>query len=360
MHSRLCQEDRTRSKYSGGELRGRSMQLDKLTSDICSYDQATHKAIFMPTLHHIFNLSDPTLPWQRLESILSTYIDMIESGKAVALHASVGKSLEMDPYSGVRRSKYNTDPWALVPYTHGDLTNCLSTWQKLFSAIEQRAGISAEDEDDHDVTPLCGRSALNAASIPRGFAYDLLSYARQPGIWFVAPGVRLPTTNEFINQPFKSIAQQYPKETEGVNMPILFFRCEGYVTSRQANFRWPYSTVEKVPCGLYLDAYPNKENPFQDACRLVLPFPLGANKCARTSDGHPIQRSHVELYGHGINPRIMRHGPKLFAILESWLNNVESGFWSVDAQGVSGGVEVWKQADTEEHWAKYTVSGKSV
>lgn len=320
------------------------------------YDQSTHKVIFMPTLHHIFNLDDPSLPWQRLETVLSTYIDMIEAGKAVALHSSVGKTIEQDPYSGVRRSKYNTDPWALLPYTHGDLTNCLATWQKLFSAIEERAGIAPQDEDDHEVTPLCGRSALNAASIPKGFAYDLLSYARQPGIWFVAPGVRLPTTSEFINQPFKNISAQYPKETEGVNMPILFFRCEGYVTSRQANFRWPYSTVDQVPCGLYLDAYPNKENPFQDACRLVLPFPLGANKHARTSDGRPIPRGHVELYGHGINPQIMRHGPKLFSILESWLSNVESGHWTVDAKGVSGGVEAWKQADTEEHWSKYTVT----
>lgn len=314
----------------------------------------------MPTFHHIFNLKDDTLPWQNLETILSTYIDMIESGKAVALHKSVGKQVDMDPYSGVRRSKYNTDPWALVPYTHGDLTNCLSTWQKLFLAIEQRAGIKPEDEDDHDITPLCGRSALNAASIPKGFAYDLLSYARQPGIWFVAPGVRLPTTNEFINQPFKSVKEQYSKETEGVTMPILFFRCEGYVTSREANFRWPFSTVEKVPCGLYLDAYPNKENPFQDACRLVLPFAIGGNKRARTGDGQPMKKSHVELYAHGINPRIMRHGPKLFAILETWLANIESGHWSVDTQGVSGGVDVWKRADTEEDWKKYTVSPSSV
>jgi len=314
----------------------------------------------MPTLHHIFNLHDPKLPWQRLESILSTYVDMVDSGKAIALHSSVGKTLDVDPYSGVHRSKYNTDPWALVPYTHGDLTSCLNTWQQLFTAIEKRAGISPDNEDNPEVTPLCGRSALNAAAIPKGFAYDLLSYARQPGIWYVAPGLRLPTTSEFLNQPFKNVEKQYPAETEGVQMPILFFRCEGVVTSREANFRWPFSSVQTVPCGLYLDAYPNKENPFQDACRLVLPFALGSNKCARTSDGRPIHKSHVELYGHGINPRILRHGPKLLGVLESWLKNVESGHWTVDAQGVAGGVDVWKLADTEEHWAKYTVSGTTI
>lgn len=313
----------------------------------------------MPTLHHIFNLNDATLPWQRLESILSTYVDMIESGKAIALHKSVGKQVEQDPYTGVRRSKYNTDPWALVPYTHGDLTSCLNTWQTLFTAIEKRAGITPESEDDQDITPLCGRSALNAAAIPKGFAYDLLSYARQPGIWYVAPGIRLPTTNEFINQPFKDVSKKFPKESEGVTMPILFFRAEGYVTSRQANFRWPFSSVETVPCGLYLDAYPNKENPFQDACRLVLPFPIGG-KHAKTSDGHRMMKSHVEVYAHGINPRIMRHGPKLFGILESWLKNIESGHWGVDAQGVTGGVEIWKRADTEEDWAKYTISSASI
>jgi hypothetical protein len=36
------------------------------------------------------HLSEKPLPWQPLESVLSVYLDMIERGKAVALHKSVG------------------------------------------------------------------------------------------------------------------------------------------------------------------------------------------------------------------------------------------------------------------------------
>ncbi|KEQ89164.1 hypothetical protein M438DRAFT_401332 [Aureobasidium pullulans EXF-150] len=335
------------------------------------YDQETGKAIFMPTFLHIFDLYDGNLPWQRLESILSAYIDMIEAGKAVALHESIGREPRLgpvegpdgqtswqeiappgpkvDPYTGAKRSRYDTHPWSLVSYTHGDLTTCLRLWEELFTIIEIKSGLRDEEEDPN-TTPLCSRSGLSAAGVPRGFAYDLLSHARQPRIWYIAPGIRLPQASEFVNQPFKHVAAKYPKETEGIKMPFLFFRAEGHVTSKQANFRWPFSTVQEVPCGLYLDSYPNKENPFEDACRLVLPFAVGGNKKARTSDGRIMQKSHTEVYAHGINPFTLRHGPKLTAILENWLMNVKSGHWTVDEQGVSGGVEAWKQADTEEHW----------
>ncbi|KAL2034377.1 hypothetical protein D6D19_03943 [Aureobasidium pullulans] len=338
------------------------------------YDQETGKAIFMPTFLHIFDLYDGNLPWQRLESILSAYIDMIEAGKAVALHESIGREPRLgpvegpdgqtswqeiappgpkvDPYTGAKRSRYDTHPWSLVSYTHGDLTTCLRLWEELFTIIEIKSGLRDEEEDPN-TTPLCSRSGLSAAGVPRGFAYDLLSHARQPRIWYIAPGIRLPQASEFVNQPFKHVAAKYPKETEGIKMPFLFFRAEGHVTSKQANFRWPFSTVQEVPCGLYLDSYPNKENPFEDACRLVLPFAVGGNKKARTSDGRIMQKSHTEVYAHGINPFTLRHGPKLTAILENWLMNVKSGHWTVDEQGVSGGVEAWKQADTEEHWEKY-------
>jgi hypothetical protein len=94
-----------------------------------------------------------------------------------------------------------------------------------------------------------------------------------------------------------------------------------------------------VPCGLYIDAFPNAQNPFEDACRFVLPIKLGANRYARTADFKPIIRSHSDLYQTGINPFVMRHGPKLVAILENWLENIEKGHWTVDERGVAGGID---------------------
>jgi len=331
-----------------------------------SYDQQRHLAILMPTYHHVFDLQKTDLPWQPLESLLSAYVDMTEAEKAVALHWYVGAPAtegqeagpKSDPQTGARRSRYNTHPWTLQPYTLGDLNKCLVVWRKLFNAIEQKAGIP--QGDDSKSSTLCSKSALNAAGVPRGFAYDLLSHARQAQIWFVAPGMRLPKVEEFLNQPFRSIQQKYPKETEHIKMPFLFFRCEGTVSAKDAKFRWPFSTVEEVPCGLYLDAFPDKQSPYEDACRLVLPIRLGGNKYARTSDYRPIRRSYSDLYQSEINPFVMRHGPKLIAILENWLENVESGHWSVNEKGVSGGVGVWRAADTRDDWWRYQSAHLSV
>ena len=320
------------------------------------YDQQKHRALLMPTYNHVFDLKNPDLPWQTLEAVLSAWIDMVEAEKAVAIPDSVGKD-EATPRTGLLR--YNTRPWILEPYTLGDLHACIDIWKRLVQTIETKAGMKLL-EDDPQAEPLASRSALTAAGIPRGFAYDLLSHAQYSQVWFVAPGIRLPRVEEFLRQPFKHILKEYPKETEGMKMPFLFLPCEGTVSAKEAKFRWPFSLVESVPCGLYLDAYPNAQNPFEDACRLVLPIKLGSNRYARTSDFRPIIRSHSDLYQIGINPFVMRHGPKLVAILENWLENVQSGHWTVNGKGVEGGVELWRQADSRQFWWRYQSSHLSI
>jgi len=315
----------------------------------------------MPTYNHIFDLYNPDLPWQKLETILSAYVDMTEAEKVVAVHDDVGKESEAaTPKTvvpmGEDRIHFKTRPWVLQAYTKGDLELSLDMWKRLLHAIERRANTDKPppaDPDDKDDEPLCSRTALNVANIPQGFAYDLLARAKYSHIWFIAPGIRLPKVEEFLNQPFKHIPRQYPKETEGVKMPFLFLRCPGTVSAKDAKFRWPFSTVDSVPCGLYLDAFPNAQNPFEDACRLVLPIRLGGNRYARTSDFRPIRRTHSDLYQIEINPFVIRHGPKLVAVLENWLENIERGHWSVNEKGVEGGIGMWRQADTRENWWRY-------
>ena len=56
---------------------------------LCSYDQYTNTAM----MH--FDISDELEefnPWQPLESILTVWIEMIQRGKAVALHDDVCKA----------------------------------------------------------------------------------------------------------------------------------------------------------------------------------------------------------------------------------------------------------------------------
>ncbi|KAF7185507.1 hypothetical protein HII31_13131 [Pseudocercospora fuligena] len=329
-------------------------------------DQQTGNALLMPTYHHLFDFNSSHLPWQRLETILSAYVDMIEVEKAVAINDAIGQdgpednSAKSDLEINKTFTRYRTRPWLLQPYTLSDLNACLDAWGRLVDAVEEKAGIpprqndpDAPDYDPEDDAPLVSRTALNIAGVPKGFAYELLSHAQQSSVTFIAPGVRLPKVEEFLQQPFKHIPTLYPEETKAMKVPFLFLRCPGTVSAKDAKFRYPFSTVESVPCGLYLDAFPNAQNPFEDACRLVLPIRLGDRRYARTSDHRPIIKSHSELYETGINPFVIRHGPKLVAVLENWLGHIESGHWSVNSKGVEGGIGVWRQADSREHWWRY-------
>lgn len=72
----------------------------------------------MPTYNHIFDLTNPELPWQTLEAILSAYIDMIEAEKVVAVLDSLRRDseataakpqLEMETREGNPQSR--TRPW---------------------------------------------------------------------------------------------------------------------------------------------------------------------------------------------------------------------------------------------------------
>ncbi|KAJ5875576.1 uncharacterized protein N7473_012923 [Penicillium subrubescens] len=43
---------------------------------------------------------------------------------------------------------------------------------------------------------------------------------------------------------------------------------------------------------------------------------------------------------------------------KNWAERVESGDWEVDENGVTGGIEKFKDADTPEHWKKYYIPWK--
>lgn len=90
---------------------------------------------------------------------------------------------------------------------------------------------------------------------------------------------------------------------------------------------------------------------------------MGANGWARKSDashlgekpnvaGFPHNTSQ-NLYQTGFNPWAPTHDTRLDMVLSSWLEMVRGGHWEVDEHGVAGGIEKWRDADTEEHWRKY-------
>jgi hypothetical protein len=59
------------------------------------------------------------------------------------------------------------------------------------------------------------------------------------------------------------------------------------------------------------------------------------------------------LYQYGWCPYLPNHLPHLSVILDNWRDLIERGEWSVGPNGVEGGIEVFQEADTEEHGQYY-------
>lgn len=52
----------------------------------------------------------------------------------------------------------------------------------------------------------------------------------------------------------------------------------------------------------------------------------------------------------------MWHGVRLRAVLEDALANIKGGHWSVDEYGMSGTIDVCKDADTKAGWQNHITS----
>lgn len=63
----------------------------------------------------------------------------------------------------------------------------------------------------------------------------------------------------------------------------------------------------------------------------------------------------ADLYWPGYQPFRETGEHRIVRVLESWLGMVERGDWKIDQAGVAGGIDAWKEADTEEGWEKYMI-----
>lgn len=313
-----------------------------------SHDQNTHLAAMHWDVEDAFDI---TLTGQKLECYLTVYIEMILRHKVVALDNAVDR----DPI--LQRAE--DGGFRMVPTGPADLSDCLRVWKMLVESIESKMGLATHEVE----RALYSERACEAAGISDGFAKQFLTKAQKPRFRFIAPGLRLLDEVELIAQPFQEAHQHESlaaSQQEQI-MPILLSRGEDMSSTSHLSFGWPYSDVgshkamvSECPVGLYLDPCVKTTGlPFEDACRLILPFGF-TGTWARRSDNTPAQK-YDDLLQSGNNAYIQEHGTQLQAVLENAYGNVERGHWEVDQDGVSGGINVWKDADTEARWRSYWV-----
>jgi hypothetical protein len=321
---------------------------------------------FTATQHLSMEDDDWTMsPWGRsrwvaLEEILDIFLEMIDQGKTVAVNAS---------YSG---DGNKIGPWVLKSYSEQDLEHALEMFNALITAIEARMP-SPPAEAGFEIGLLSAEDIAQFDTFrPDTFARRFLERARKPRFKYLAPGLQIVHDP----QPFASVQL----DDERMLRPVLLFQSSlpAYIETETTPWGevWPVSPwhkdfrqVSDYPSGLYLtEARPQDANAFEDGCKFLLPFTIGENDWARTGDLALFGEQENDLNGtawstprstflfqSGYNHFIERHDVQLKNVLWLWTELVQYGIWEVDEHGVKGGMEKWREADTEEHWWDYTM-----
>ena len=318
--------------------------------------------------------TDDDLPWQKLESILTVYIEMIETGKIVAFHKDLEfaddvafyntpdsalsglrhardrpNAMIVDPATGHAKKRGAVDPWVCMPSTEKDLNDTLEMWNILVEAIHDR--MEQANVDTELTYGLANDQLLDA--MPDCFAKQFFVRAARPRFKYIAPGLRVQTIHheELRDQPYASSFSQQGTEIP----PILILRGEDMAVPTAPLGYYPQRSI---PAGLYFEPCDRFHDaaPWEDGVALILPYNVGGrDSWARMADQKPLPERNDSLYQVGWNPFIATHPPQFVAVLGLWYENLQSGNWDVDQDGVMGGIEKYREANLEEHCMDYVV-----
>lgn len=298
--------------------------------------------------------------WMPLEVILDAYLQMIDEGKIQAATDDVGG------FGSIRVSRH----WVMHQYTAADVLRAVAAFKRLVTAIHARMP-GDDSKDSMDLPWLDPASFMQHNILPSStFAYEFLKAIAHIKVRFryVAPGLRVPTVSEFLDQPITDF-ETTPRNDVGQfpgNFPlkILQLVCNQPVPESLI----PRLTCLDLPAGFYI--HPVVDEPplcYGNACHLALPFNIGEKGHARKSNGEPFGRDsldhepeprneHTGLYQPGLTDGFAEcHDVQIDKVLRNWAERVERGDWDVDRDGVVGGIEKFREADTAEHWDKYWI-----
>lgn len=334
------------------------------------FDQETALASFVPDWEDLVWTQRQRWPWVPLQSILQTYLDMIDEGKITTYSDRRKEAME-----GV----FGEFPWEIHQYTLMDVTRAIGAFNRLLDAIETRISSSSmQKSSDGDpgfkgISLPYSESVLEASFIEKdSFTGHFLSDlpTRHVNFRYIAPGIQLQDPDEFIDQPLadRRFNTLFPdlfssKQPPSV-FPFLLFRGQGSNKSPWTRPWFPDGNAEPIPSGLYIEPTEKGFNwESGNESRLLLPFSIGENGFARSSNGVPFDRARADqLYQEDLFSGYSGYLPwdsrssYLHRVLDNWAERVERGDWVVDGDGVVGGIKKFKEADSEEHWREYFIS----
>ncbi|KAL4966309.1 uncharacterized protein BDV14DRAFT_208294 [Aspergillus stella-maris] len=334
------------------------------------FDQRTLKASFIEDINDTFFIVTKEWAWMPLEVILDSYLQMIDEGKVQAVSKDQAKLLKMDFLHG------RMEPWIIHQYTKTDIERATTAFNRLLDAIDRRIPHADTPSTPmnlpwHDPSTFENQDILPSSSFAHAFLKSISTCAVR--FRYIAPGIRFPTVSEFKNQPITDFATSPHKhlgEHPG-HCPLRIFEIDHAGPQQQHAVSRRYHGLTKLTAGLYLPRVVERWPRFwSNGCQLILPFGIGHAGWARHSTGEPFGVSNTDyleedprpcdvncdLYQSGTTNGITNgHSVQIDRVLNNWADRVEKGDWEVDGQGVVGGIQKFKEADTEEHWHKYWI-----
>ncbi|KAL2858531.1 hypothetical protein BJY01DRAFT_241860 [Aspergillus pseudoustus] len=315
------------------------------------FDLEASRATFIADYNDADAFHRHTLGWLPLKDILSGYVDMIAEGKVTPVQWREMGDLDPSPTdpNGDAGAHY-VPPWKLKLWTSTDLHRTISAMRRVVNAIEARVDLLPKGSCE--LPPL----------VPRGtFAHEFLKAISGWIVRFsyIAPGIRFPTLAEFL----------YQTSQEGHHRSsLLIFQVDDDEAHDTDNSNQSTGLQTCWPPGAYIeDIRPGGDYHFANEFCLELPFRVGVNGFAKQSSGQPLgvnimewdpkpKGARHELYQSGFPTGFTDiRGVQIHKVLENWAGMIERGDWIVGGDGVEGGIRKFKEADTEEHWEKYTV-----
>ncbi|RMZ12831.1 hypothetical protein D0860_02801 [Hortaea werneckii] len=170
-----------------------------------------------------------------------------------------------------------------------------------------------------------------------GTEHIFLDPIRLPWFTYFAPGLRVATEQEIVDEPYTHHEEDSDAEDERSKVPpLLLLRADVLVNAVGLLWLRAFEPVipqsVQCPCGPYLtNCDRTYRYPQESGCNLVLSGT--ASSCwARKADLGPVD-SYDDL-----------------------LQTIEQGRCAVDIEGVADGLKKWCEADTEERWRKYVTN----
>jgi hypothetical protein len=204
-----------------------------------------------------------------------------------------------------------------------------------------------------------------------------------PNFKFVAPGLRVAYQEELADkQPFKNAkVSDFPNFREPTkwelpnikykfnHYPFLLLRADKQIAGGRLPFQGesklsgdPWELARQFETGLYIFPCSYMERP--DECRPLLPFFLTRRNWIEVLSSLKTYHSHDDLYQSRHVPVVPEPATpaggcqwslRLKHLFNNWTSMIENDHWQVDADGVVGGIEKFKEADLPEKYSLYLV-----